>query len=57
LLTLDENRDLLTTALKGTQARLLGSGLGQSEKTCTQVAFLLHNAECPIILDADGLIL
>ncbi len=54
-LTLDENRDLLTTALKGKQALLLGCGLGQTEKTSAMAAFLLQNAECPVILDADGL--
>lgn len=36
-------------------AVLLGPGLGQSEGTFAVTAFVLKNALCPVILDADGI--
>ena len=36
-------------------AVLLGPGLGQSEGVCEVVKAVLEQAECPVILDADGI--
>lgn len=45
----------LLDALHGMQAVVLGCGLGQSAGMGELVAAVLENAECPVILDADGL--
>lgn len=37
------------------RAMLIGCGLGRSEETSAAVALLLRRAECPVILDADGI--
>ena len=36
-------------------AVLIGCGLGQSEGTLAVVKAVLENAECPVVLDADGI--
>ena len=36
-------------------AVLIGCGLGQSEDTLAVVAAVLQNAQCPVVLDADGI--
>lgn len=36
-------------------AVLIGCGLGQSEDTCAVVQAVLEHAECPVIVDADGI--
>ena len=36
-------------------AVLIGCGLGQSEGTLTVVKTVLENAQCPVVLDADGI--
>ena len=36
-------------------AVLIGCGLGQSEDTLAVVKAVLENAECPVVLDADGI--
>lgn len=41
--------------LQKTDAVLMGPGLGQSEETCAVVRAVLENAECPVVLDADGI--
>lgn len=42
-------------AMQGKQAIVLGCGLGQSAGTRELVAAVLQNAECPVVLDADGI--
>lgn len=41
--------------LPGMDAVLIGPGLGQSEDTREVVMAVLRNAECPVVLDADGI--
>ena len=41
--------------LPAMDAVLIGPGLGQSEGTCKVVKAVLENAECPVVLDADGI--
>ena len=36
-------------------AVLIGCGLGQSEGTFSVVKAVLHNATCPVVVDADGI--
>ena len=36
-------------------AVLIGCGLGQSEETLAVVKAVLENAECPVVVDADGI--
>ena len=36
-------------------AVLIGCGLGQSEDTLAGVSSVLQNAQCPVVLDADGI--
>lgn len=41
--------------LPGMDAVLIGPGLGQSEDTFQVVKAVLENAQCPVVLDADGI--
>ena len=41
--------------LKSVDAVLIGCGLGQSPGTCAVTQAVLANAQCPVILDADGI--
>lgn len=45
----------LTELIKNASAVLIGCGLGQSENTCKILELTLSEAECPVILDADGI--
>ena len=45
----------LSEKLSGCDAGLLGPGLGQSEQLDTLVTRVLETAECPMVVDADGL--
>ena len=52
------SRDALPEILKrlpAMDAVLIGPGLGQSEDTLEVVKAVLENAECPVVLDADGI--
>lgn len=51
----DENHGLLSDALHGKDALLIGCGMGVTENTRNLTKFLLQQSDCPIILDADGL--
>jgi NAD(P)H-hydrate epimerase len=46
---------LLCDALNGKTALLIGCGLGKGDTVTEIVETLLQQAECPVILDADGL--
>lgn len=50
-----ENHALLSDALHGKDALLIGCGMGVTENTRNLTKFLLRHCDCPIILDADGL--
>lgn len=41
--------------LKGADAVLVGPGLGQSEGTLAVTRTVLENAQCPVVVDADGI--
>ena len=41
--------------LSGMDTVLIGCGLGQSEDTLEIVKYVLQNAACPVVLDADGI--
>lgn len=41
--------------LRGADAVLVGCGLGQSEGTLAAVKTVLEKAQCPVVLDADGI--
>ena len=45
----------LEKRLPQTDAVLIGCGLGQSEGTKAVVQWVLRRAECPVVLDADGI--
>lgn len=49
------NATTLSEALSGKTALLIGCGMGHTDDTSKLTEFLLQNAECPIVLDADGL--
>jgi len=51
----DENRDTIEKALKKSSAVLIGCGMGVTESTGKLTEFIIKNAECPIIIDADGI--
>ncbi len=48
-------RSVLREALPKASSLLIGCGLGQSQDTAALVADLLDLAECPVVLDADGI--
>ena len=45
----------IADAMQGKQAIVLGCGLGQSAGTRELVEYVLENASCPVVLDADGI--
>ena len=45
----------LEKRLPGMDAVLAGCGLGQSDGTKAVVHWILNNAQCPVVLDADGI--
>ena len=47
--------DTLTPSLQRADALLIGPGLGRSEEVTQTVLTLLQTANCPIVLDADGI--
>ena len=48
-------QDDILTRLPQMDAVLVGPGLGQSEGTFAVVKAVLENAQCPVVLDADGI--
>lgn len=46
---------VILSRLSNLDAVLIGCGLGQSEGTLAVVKAVLENAECPVVLDADGI--
>ena len=45
----------ILTRLPRMDAVLVGPGLGQSEGTLAVVRAVLENAQCPVVVDADGI--
>lgn len=52
---LSQSADVLSMLLAGRDAIGVGPGLGQSATATALTRDLLHSAECPVIVDADGL--
>ncbi|MDY4414693.1 MAG: NAD(P)H-hydrate dehydratase [Ruminococcus sp.] len=51
----EENRDILQKVLKSYDSILIGCGMGVTESTRNLTEFIIRNAECPVIIDADGI--
>ena len=51
----EEAIPMILSRLEKMDACLVGCGLGQSEGTKAVVEAVLHDAKCPVILDADGI--
>ncbi len=47
--------DLILDKIRGKQAVVIGPGLGTDESTRQLVLHIYHDAECPLIIDADAL--
>lgn len=47
--------EIVSTMLPKMDAVLIGPGLGQSKGTFELVRYVLNNAACPVVLDADGI--
>lgn len=45
----------LAASLKSADAVLIGCGLGKSESTARILEYVILNANCPVIIDADGI--
>lgn len=54
-LALEEEPAVLTGTLAGSSAVTMGMGMGHNARTAAILAYVLQNANCPIILDADGI--
>ena len=50
-----DGTDKLEAAVKAASAVLIGCGMGVSEHTRQTLDYVIKNAECPLIIDADGL--
>lgn len=51
----DNSINELKSALKSSTAVLIGCGLGKSDGTLRVLEAVIENANCPIIIDADGI--
>lgn len=51
----DSNKRLLEAEMKQADAILLGCGMGVTADTLEITRFVMENANCPIIIDADGI--
>lgn len=49
------NENILVDALKKASSVVIGSGMGVTGDTMEIVRFIVHNAEVPVIIDADGI--
>lgn len=49
------NEDILSEAIKKVSSIVIGSGMGVTEDTMKILQFIVHNAEVPVIIDADGI--
>ncbi|WP_026883732.1 bifunctional ADP-dependent NAD(P)H-hydrate dehydratase/NAD(P)H-hydrate epimerase [Clostridium akagii] len=50
-----EDSDRIQKLMEKSKAIALGPGMGNTENTFNTVIYVLKNAKCPIVLDADGL--
>lgn len=51
----DYNKEIIAGEMDKSDAVLIGCGLGVTEDTTEIVRFVTENANCPIIIDADGI--
>ena len=50
-----ENKEKLLELIKPCNALAIGPGLGKNETTLELLELVIEKAQCPIIIDADGL--
>lgn len=51
----DTSRDELLNAMNGASAIVIGCGMGVTPDTIEITRFVVQNAKCPVIIDADGI--
>ncbi len=51
----EENRDILLKTIKSYSSILIGCGMGVTDSTRKLTEFIVKNADCPVIIDADGI--
>ncbi len=51
----DSSRDVLAEAMKKADAVVIGCGMGVTPDTIELTKFVAQTAECPVIIDADGI--
>lgn len=51
----EKDLELLAEEIEKASAVLFGCGLGNNENTLRTLEFIIEHAECPVIIDADGL--
>ena len=51
----DPNRDIILRAMKKADVIVIGCGMGVTQDTIELTKFVTANAECPVIIDADGI--
>lgn len=51
----DPNKNILLDAMKSATAIVMGCGMGVTQDTIELTKFVAENAECPLIIDADGI--
>lgn len=51
----DDNMEIISGELAKAKAVVIGSGMGVTNDTAELVRFVVKNAVCPVVIDADGL--
>jgi len=51
----DTSKDALLKAMNGASAIVIGCGMGVTPDTIEITRFVVQNAKCPVIIDADGI--
>lgn len=51
----DPNKNALLDAMKSSDAIVIGCGMGVTQDTIELTKFVAENADCPVIIDADGI--
>lgn len=54
-LLFDANKKLIQQELERADAVLIGCGMGVTPDTIAMTRFVIENAKCPVIIDADGI--
>ena len=51
----DSNHDIILQAMKQADAIVIGCGMGVTQDTIEITKFVTENADCPVVIDADGI--